>query len=77
MTGNCTVTLSNPTDGARYVLYFDTGAGGFTLSITGVQWPGGTAPTLTATASKTDIIVLVYRSDTSHYYGNFSQNFTT
>lgn len=76
LTGNVTLTLSNPTDGARYVVHIATGAGSFTVTWpASVLWPGGTAPTITATASKRDIVVLLWDAATSKYYGVFSQNF--
>lgn len=76
LTGNVTFTLSNPTDGARYIIHIGTGAGSFTATWpAAVLWPGGTAPTITATASKVDVIVLIYSSTTSKYYGAFSQNY--
>lgn len=76
LTGNVTFTLSNPTDGARYVIHLLTGAGSFTATWpASVLWPSGTAPTITATASKRDIVVLLYDSATTKYYGAFSQNY--
>lgn len=59
-TGNCTLTLQNPVDGGRYVLILATGAGSFTPTVPGnVVWIGGT-PTFTTTASKYDIVTLLY-----------------
>lgn len=76
MTGNCTFTLSNPVDGQRTLLHLSTGAGAFTGTWpAAVLWPGGAAPVLTVTASKVDLIVLVYSSTTSKYYGAFQQNY--
>lgn len=76
MTGNVTsITFSNPVTGGAYVLRVATGAGGFTA--TGwpgtVKWSGGTAPTITATASKVDLINFYY--DGTSYYGSFTQNY--
>jgi hypothetical protein len=76
MTGNVTsVTFSNPQTGGSYLLRIATGAGSF--SITGwpvtVKWTGGTAPTITATASKVDLINFYY--DGTSYYGSYSQNY--
>ncbi len=76
LTGNVTFTLSNPVDGARYVIHIATGAGSFTGTWpAAVLWSGGTAPVLTATASKVDMIILIYNSNTSKYLGAFSQNY--
>lgn len=74
LTGNVTLTLSNPSDGARYLLNIGTGAGSFTVTWpASVSWPGGVTPTVTATASKTDLVVLVYNANTSKYYASISQ----
>lgn len=76
MTGNCTFTLSNPSDGQQTVLLISTGAGGFTGTWpAAVLWPGGVAPVLTATASKVDIIKLIYSVTSAKYYGTFLQNY--
>jgi hypothetical protein len=41
-----------------------------------VRWPGGTAPTLTTTASKTDYIAFIYNGASSTYDGvAIAQNF--
>jgi hypothetical protein len=44
-----------------------------TATFTGVKWPGGTAPTITATASAVDIISFV--ANGSVWYGNAAQAF--
>jgi hypothetical protein len=49
-----------------------TQSGTFTATFTGVLWAGGTAPTITATSSKRDILVFV--SDGTNWYGTASQN---
>lgn len=78
MTGNVSaITLSNPLSGGIYYFDVKTGAGGFTLAgwPAAVLWSGGTAPTLTTTASKVDLIVLQYNGTTGKYYGSFNQNY--
>lgn len=76
MTGNVTFTLSNPTDGARYIVNISTGAGSFTATWpASVLWPGGSAPVITPGASKHDEIILIYDSTAAKYYGAFSQNY--
>jgi len=76
LTGNVTLTINNPVDGKRYILFFDTGAGSFTVAWPGaVLWSGGVAPIITASASKVDVVVLIYRGDTAKYYGAFTQNY--
>lgn len=74
LTGNVTLTLSNPVTGTPYVLKIATGAGSFTVTWpAAVKWPGGTPPTITATASKVDLVNLYW--DGTNYYGSFAQNY--
>jgi len=74
LTGNCTFTMPTATAGQSFTVFLRTGAGSFTATFTGAKWPAGTAPTITTTASKMDIISFV--SDGTNWYGNFSQNYT-
>lgn len=74
LTGNCTFTMPTAAAGKSLLLYLSTGAGSFTGTFTGVKWPGGAAPTITATASKLDI--LTFSSDGANWYGSFAQNYT-
>lgn len=77
LTGNVTLTLSNPVDGGAYVLLIYTGAGSFTVTWPAtVKWPAGTAPTITTTASRLDLVTLIYDSTAAVYYGSFNQNYT-
>lgn len=73
LTGNCTFTMPTATAGKSFLLFLATGAGGFTGTFTGVKWTGGTAPTITTTASKVDI--LTFTSDGTSWYGTAVQNF--
>jgi len=74
LTGNVVYTFTNPQAGGAYVLRIATGAGSFTVTWPGsVLWAGGTAPTITATASKVDLINFYY--DGTNYYGSFTQNY--
>ncbi len=76
LTGNVTLTLSNPADGGVYYLLIYTGAGSFTVTWpASVKWPGGTGPTITATASKVDLVRLVWDATAGKYYGTFNQNY--
>jgi hypothetical protein len=76
LTGNVTFTLSNPTDGARYIINISTGTGGFTVTWpAAVLWSGGVTPTITATASKHDVVILIYDATAAKYYGVISQNY--
>ena len=71
MTGNCTFTMPTATAGKSFILIVSTGAGSFTGTFTSVKWPSNTAPTLTTTASRWDILTFV--SDGTNWYGNFAQ----
>ncbi len=75
LTGNVTLTFTNPVDGGKYVLLIATGAGGFSVTYPGtVLWPGGTGPTSTATASKQDLITFLYKTGVG-FIGSFNQNY--
>jgi len=71
MTGNCTFTMPTATAGRSFILIVNTGAGGFTGTFTSVKWPSATAPTLTTTASRWDILTFV--ADGTNWYGNSAQ----
>lgn len=74
LTGNCTFTMPTATAGQSFILIVSQDAtGGRTATFTSVKWPGGTAPTITATASAVDIISFV--ANGSVWYGTFSQAF--
>ena len=73
MTGNCTFTMPTATAGKSFVLIANTGAGSFTGTFTSVKWPGGTAPTLTTTASRWDIFS--FFADGTNWYGTVAQAF--
>ena len=76
LTGNVTLTLSNPVDGGRYVVALATGAGSFTVTWpAAVLWSGGTAPVITTAASKVDLCTLMYFTVTTKYYAACSQNY--
>lgn len=74
LTGNCTFTMPTATAGKSFILKILTGAGSYTAAFTGVKWSGGTAPTITATASKYDIVSFV--ADGTAWSGSIIQNFT-
>lgn len=73
MTGNCTFTMPTATAGKSFILIVSTGAGGFTGTFTSVKWPSNTAPTLTATATRWDI--LTFFADGTNWYGTYAQAF--
>ena len=71
MTGNCTFTMPTATAGKSFILIVSTGAGGFTGTFTSVKWPSNTAPTLTTTATRWDILTFV--ADGTNWYGAYQQ----
>ena len=73
MTGNCTFTMPTATAGKSFILIVSTGAGGFTGTFTSVKWPSNTAPTLTTTATRWDI--LTFFADGTNWYGTYAQAF--
>jgi hypothetical protein len=67
-----TLTVTNATAGT-YLLEIIQG-GTYTVAFPAAwKWSGGTAPTITATSGKTDIITLVY--DGTTYFASAVQNF--
>ena len=76
LTGNCTFTFTAPPGPCSLILKLvqdATGSRTVTWPAT-VHWSGGTAPTLTTTASKVDLISFYY--DGTTYFGTSSLNFT-
>ena len=76
LTGNCTFAMPGTAaahSGRSMTLRLGTGSGGFTASFTGVKWPGGVAPTVTATANRVDIFC--FFSDGANWYGSAVQNY--
>jgi len=71
----CTFAMpTSPTAGQSFILRLTQAATSMTTAtFTGVKWPGGTAPTITATASAVDIISFVYIG--TSWYGNAAQAF--
>lgn len=77
LTGNCTFTFPPPTAGFSFTLLLrQDGTGSRTVTWAGtVRWPGGTAPTITATANRTD--KYVFTADGSVWLGtNAGQNYS-
>lgn len=75
LTGNVTLTLTNPQTGGAYVIKIVQGASAFTVTWpAAVKWPGGTAPVITTTNGQVDLINLYY--DGTDYFGSFAQNYT-
>ncbi len=68
------LTLNNPVSGVIYTLHLlQDGTGSRTVTWPTIKWTGGSAPTLTTTLGKTDIITLYY--DGTSYYGSSSLNY--
>jgi hypothetical protein len=75
LTGTATITMPTAVAGKSFLMYLRTGAGSYTVTWATVKWPGGTAPTLTATASRMDIFS--FFSDGTNWYGiTVGQNYT-
>ena len=76
LTGTATITMPTAVAGKSFVLYLkQDGTGSRTVTWSTVKWPGGTAPTITATASKQDIFS--FFSDGTSWFGTtVGQNYT-
>lgn len=77
LTGNCTFTFPTATAGRGLTLLLkQDGTGSRTVTWpAAVKWPAGTAPTITATASRLD--KYVFTADGTNWYGsNAGQNYT-
>lgn len=77
LTGNCTFTFPALVAGESFTLLLRQDATG-SRTVTwpaSVRWPGNTAPTITATASRTD--KYIFTCDGTRWYGsNAGQNYT-
>jgi len=75
LTGNCTFTMPTATSGTSFIVkLIQDGTGSRTATFTSVKYPGGTAPTITTTATTgTDILSFVCIN--SVWYGTFAQAF--
>jgi len=74
LTASTTLTFSNAVVGTYILEVIQGGSGSYTLTYpASVKWSGGTAPTLTTTVGKTDIITLFY--DGTTYFGTYSLNY--
>ena len=76
LTGTATITMPTATAGKSFILLLKQDAtGSRTVTWTTVKWPGGTAPTITATASKQDIYSF-FAEGTNWYGVTVGQNYT-
>jgi len=76
LTGNATITMPTATSGKSFIMYLkQDGTGSRTVTWSTVKWAGGTAPTITSTASRQDI--LSFFADGTNWYGVVvAQNYT-
>jgi len=74
--GNVTITMPTATSGKSFIMYLKQDAtGSRTVTWSTVKWAGGTAPTITSTASRQDI--LSFFADGTNWYGVVvGQNYT-
>ena len=73
LSATCTFTMPSNTAGKSFILFLKTGAGTNTATFTGVKFVGNTAPTITATANRMDILTFV--ADGTNWYGNYAQGY--
>jgi hypothetical protein len=76
LTGNATITMPTATSGKSFVMMLkQDGTGSRTVTWSTVKWAGGTAPTITSTASRLDL--LSFFADGTNWYGVVvAQNYT-
>jgi hypothetical protein len=76
LTGNATITMPTATSGKSFIMYLkQDGTGSRTVTWSTVKWAGGTAPTITSTASRQDIYS--FFADGTNWYGTtVGQNYT-
>ncbi len=73
LSADAVMTLSGGVSGVAYVLRIVQDSSPRTLAITGVKWPGGTAPTISTGSGAIDILNFYF--DGTTYYGTFAQAF--
>ena len=73
LSANCTFTMPANTAGKSFILFLKTGAGNWTGTFTGVKFVSNTAPTITTTANRMDI--LTFTADGQNWYGNYAQGY--
>ena len=76
LTGNATITMPTAGAGKSFIIFLRQDAtGSRSVTWSTVNWAGGTAPTITSTASKQDIFS--FFSDGTSWYGvTVGQNYT-
>ena len=74
LTGSTTLTFAGHVVGTYIIQVTQGGTGSYTLTYpASVKWSGGTAPTLTTTVGKTDI--LTFYHDGTSFFGTYSLNY--
>lgn len=74
LTASTTFTFGGHVVGTYIIKLTQGGSGGYTVTWpASVKWSGGTAPTLTTTVGKTDIVTLFH--DGTNFYGTYSLNY--
>jgi hypothetical protein len=74
LTASTTYTFSAHVVGTYILKITQGGTGSYTITWPGtLLWSGGTAPTLTTTVGKTDIVTIVH--DGTNFYGTYSLNY--
>jgi hypothetical protein len=74
LTASTTLTFSGHVQGTYIIKVIQGGSGSYTLTYpASVKWSGGTAPTLTTTVGKIDIITLFH--DGTSFFGTYSLNY--
>jgi hypothetical protein len=76
LTGSATITMPTAVSGKSFIMFLKQDAtGSRTVTWSTVKWAGGTAPTITSTASRQDIYS--FFSDGTNWYGvTVGQNYT-
>jgi hypothetical protein len=77
LNGNCTFTMPTVVTGQSFILKVNTGSGGNGAVFTGVKWPGNTAPTITTTALRYDLVSFIADAADGEWAGSIIQNYTS
>ena len=78
LTASITIFFSNAKPGGRYYLRIvQDGTGSRTPTLSGVTYPGGTAPTWTITASRQDILAIYSPNGSVLFVSTFGLNFNS
>lgn len=67
ITGAVAITQITPTHPGKYTLIVTQNATGYVYSLSGIKFPGGSAPTYSTAANAIDVISIIW--DGTSYYG--------